>query len=119
MRVTYGHVIAIKNGDKIARKPKKRILGFRLSKSKLRKLLSSVKIGVKSKTMYETSEIHPFLFCPKCGCKSDFGTGNLTSYPEHWEKFHCTRCKNIVGYIDNSPFIHALECAENDYDPTF
>jgi hypothetical protein len=71
-------------------------------------------------TMYERREFTPHgAFCPKCGHKGYHGRGNMTTYPEHWEYFHCNRCYNIVGYIDNSAFIHALECADNNYDPIF
>ena len=106
-------------GCKIPRKVKKRLLGIRLNKSKLKKLLKIVTLGEPIRTMYERRKIYPFSFCPKCGCKNYVGSGNLTSHPEHWENFRCLRCNNIVGYIDNSPFIHALECADNNYDPTF
>lgn len=106
-------------GDKIPRKAKKIILGKRMTKSKLKKLLKTVKLGEPIRTMYERREILPFVFCPKCGCTKYKGSGNLTCYPEHWEKFNCIRCNNLVGYIDNSPFIHALECADDNYDPSF
>ena len=49
----------------------------------------------------------------------DSRTQIQTMYPEHWEFFHCARCGNVVGYIDNSPFIHALECKDDDYNPVF
>ena len=119
MRVKSKHYQALVDGDKLPRKIKKRLLGTMMSKSKLERLLKSVKLGDPIKTMYERREILPFSFCPKCGCQGYKGSGNLTSYPEHWEKFNCIRCNNLVGYIDNSPFIHALECADNDYDPSF
>jgi hypothetical protein len=105
--------------DKFPRKLKKKILGRLLSKTQLKKLLSQVKLGEPIRTMYDRRSISPYAFCPKCGCRHYYGTGNLTCYPEHWERFHCLRCNNIVGYIDNSPFIHALECADDNYDPTF
>lgn len=115
----HSHFITIAEGGKLSRKVKKQVLGSRLNKKKLNKLLASVTLGDPIKTMYERRKILPFAFYPKCGCTDYIGSGNLTSYPEHWEKFKCIRCNNLVGYIDNSPFIHALECADNDYDPSF
>ena len=105
--------------ERLPRKLKKRFLGKKMSRNKLRKLLDSVVIHDTADTMYDYPDIHPYAFCPNCGCKASYGSGNKTSYPEHWEYFYCIRCNNVVGYIDNSPFIHALECKGNDYDPTF
>lgn len=119
MKVKYQHYIFLQEGSKISRKAKKAILGKRMSSGKINKLLKTVELGEPITTMYERREIFPFSFCPKCGCKDYFGSGNMTSYPEHWEEFKCLRCKNLVGYIDNSPFIHALECKYNNYDPSF
>jgi len=110
---------AIRNGDKLPRKVKKQILGLRMSGAKLRRLLNSVEIISTAKTMYEAPEIKPYTFCPHCGCTGMRGTGNKTSYPEWWEYFYCIRCNKVVGYIDNSAFIHALECSDNGYDPVF
>lgn len=104
---------------RIPRKLKKRIYGRRINKSKLKRLLEIVELGEPIKTMYEVRDIKPFIFCPNCGCENYQGTGNLTSYPEHWERFHCIRCHRVVGYIDNSQFIHALECSDNNYNPEF
>ena len=120
MKINYLKVYdAINNDEKLPRKVKKRILGIKLNKNKLRKLLNSVEIIKSASTMYENPIIKPYAFCPKCGCVEMKGTGNLSAYPEHWEYFHCLRCNYIVAYIDNSPFIHALEAYEYDYDPTF
>lgn len=93
---------------KIPRKIKKQLLGRKLTKSKLSKLLKVMTTeGVK--TMYERPKITPYDFCPKCGCQHYFGTGNMTTYPEHYEIFRCLRCNNEVGMIDNSPFYHVLQ----------
>ena len=108
---------AIRNREKLPRRVKKHILGKRMSQGKLNKLLKSVEIISSADTMFDVPEIKPYPFCPKCGCTGMHGTGNMTSYPEHWERFHCVRCDNVVAYIDNSPFIHALE--SEDYDPIF
>lgn len=109
--------IAIQWGEKLPRKTKKYFLGKRMSRSKLQRLLKKVEVVKSANTMYDNPVIKPYSFCPKCGCTEMRGTGNKSCYPEHWEYFHCIRCGNIVGYIDNSPFIHALEC--ENYDPTF
>ena len=84
--------LGILDREKLPRKIKKYILGRKLNKSKLRKLLSSVVVKESCKTMYERPVVEPYLFCPKCGCKDYIGTGNRTDYPEHWEYFHCIRC---------------------------
>lgn len=113
MSIPYYNHFGIK---RLPRKLKKRILGKKISKSKIRKLLSVVKI------IYHKdgeSEIYPNEFCPHCGCTITFGTGNNVPYPEWWEYYYCARCGAIVGYIDNSPFIHALECKHNNYNPVF
>lgn len=109
---------ALANGEKIPRKQKKLILGKKLSGNKIRNLLKMVTLGNPITTMYERRQILPFAFCPKCGCKEYRGSGNLSTYPEHWEMFNCLRCHNLVGYIDNSPFIHVLECPDS-HDPSF
>jgi transcription initiation factor IIE alpha subunit len=114
----WNHINYFYNGN-IPRKHKKAILGFKLSKNKIRKLLKTVKLGDEIKSIFEEREIKPFMFCPKCGCKGFAGAGNMAQYPEHWEKFNCIRCGTLVGYIDNSPFVHALECPDNNYDPSF
>lgn len=120
MKINYSKVYrAIHLSHKLPRKVKKRLFGLKMSKAELNRLLKSVEIISPAKTMYETPEIKPYMFCPHCGCISMRGSGNLTSYPEHWEYYYCNRCNKVVGYIDNSPFIHALECSDNNYDPVF
>lgn len=107
--------IAILNGDKLPRKIKKQLLGKRMSKAKLRRLVASVVIEDKATTMYEGAVILPYAFCPKCGCRDSRGSGNWAEYPEHWENFYCIRCNNIVAQVDNSPLIHCLEVENNDF----
>jgi hypothetical protein len=100
---------ALRWRDKLPRKIKKAILGKRMKRSKLKKLLKSVTVSDIAQTMYGRPNIHPHAFCPKCGNEGYVGTGNMTTYPEHWEDFHCTRCYSVVATIDNSPFHHVLE----------
>lgn len=100
---------AMCEGDKVPRKWKKKVLGKRLGSGTLSVLLSKVKVISSAKTMYETPKVEPYMFCPKCGCTQDYGTGNMTTYPEHWEIFKCLRCRSVVGGIDNSPFYHVLQ----------
>lgn len=96
-------------GGKIPRKLKKKILGKKMKRSVLRKMLKEYTLGKPVKTMYESVECSHGLFCPNCGERGMAGTGNMTSYPEHWENFYCLRCRTQVAYIDNSPFVHILE----------
>lgn len=102
-------------GGKIPRKIKKSVLGYKMRRGDLRKLLDSVTFGEPIKTMFERPNISPHIFCPHCGETRYVGTGNKTSYPEHWEYFHCLRCRKVVGVIDNSPFYHALQFKEFNY----
>lgn len=107
-------------GGRIPRKIKKSVLGDKISSCRLKRMLKETKPLDPIQTMYERREFTPHGdFCPNCGCVGYVGTGNKTSYPEHWEEFNCIRCRKTVGYIDNSPFIHALECSDNNYDPVF
>ena len=108
------------SGGNIPRKIKKKMLGYRVSGCKLRCMLKETKVGEPIRTMYERVKFTPYgSFCPHCGERSYVGNGNRAEYPEHWEYFHCVRCRKTVGYIDNSPFVHALECRDNNYDPVF
>lgn len=105
-------------GGRIPRKIKKQELGYRISSCKLRRMLKETKPLEPIVTMYERREFTPHgAFCPNCGEKKYVGCGNRASYPEHWEDFECVRCRKTVGYIDNSPFIHTLECPPH-YNPT-
>ncbi len=119
MRYRYKYAAKLYEGEKISRKSKKYFLGKRLGKSKLQKLLDSVEIIESATNMYHGPIIKPYEFCPFCGSTGTRGTGNLTVYPEHWEYFHCVRCNKVVGYIDNSAYVSALECKEFGYDPIF
>lgn len=107
-----------RDGGRIPRRVKKKVLGRKKRRRDLRKMLSETRLGEPIKTMFERRVIEPHgMFCPTCGESNYVGTGNRAEYPEHWEYFHCLRCRRVVGYIDNSPFVHALEC--EDYNPVF
>lgn len=111
MKINYNKAYnALFYREKLPRKVKKHLIGKRISNCKLKRLLKSVENVKGADTMYDTPIIKPYPFCPKCGCTNMWGTGNKTGHPEHWEHFYCTRCNNLVAIIDNSPFIHALEC---------
>lgn len=109
MKIKYQHYIALEDRESLPRKTKKAILGLRMSKSALKRLIKSVKVGEPIITMYERPNITPYLFCPDCGCTDTYGSGNKSYYPEHWEEFRCLRCHSVTAYIDNSPYIHKLE----------
>lgn len=110
---------ALYNGEKLPRKVKKHLLGKRISSSKLKFMLKDLALIEPSITMYERPIFNIPYFCPKCGCTKSRSTGNMTSYPEHWEYFYCVRCNFKVGVIDNSPFIHCFEYKEFDYEIQF
>lgn len=102
---------ALAHSKKVPRKAKKAVLGYRMSSSKLKRLLKQVVVVKSARTMYERPKILPYAFCPKCGCEHVYGTGNMESYPEHFEYFNCLRCMYLVGMIENSPFYHVLQFA--------
>jgi DNA-directed RNA polymerase subunit RPC12/RpoP len=102
---------AMCEGEKVPRKWKKKVLGRKVGKQNLTRLLKTVVVLSNAKTMYESPKIEPYAFCPNCGCTQDYGTGNMTTYPEHWEIFRCLRCRSTVGAIDNSPYYHVLQFA--------
>ena len=81
-----------------------------MSKKDLKELLKTVKVIKSAETMFDKPIIEPYMFCPECGCREMESFGNKVFYPEHYEKFYYVGCENLVAYIDNSPFIHALEC---------
>jgi ribosomal protein S27AE len=103
----------IKSGNKVSRKTKKQFLGKRPGKANLNKLLKNVQI-IPNKYP-QSSTILPYPFCPKCGCTETRNTGNMAEHPELWVRTYCLRCGFLVGEADNSPFVHALECWEFDY----
>jgi hypothetical protein len=109
MKLKYAHFLAMGHNQKVPRKAKRLLVGIRMSKSALNRKLKNLSLVRPCKTMYERTEFNQELFCPKCGCEHYHGTGNMTSYPEHWEYFYCLRCHYRVAWIDNSPFIHVLE----------
>lgn len=39
--------------------------------------------------------------CPKCGYRSLKSTGNMVSYPEHFERWHCGGCGFLMKVSDN------------------
>ena len=47
--------------------------------------------------------------CPKCKCKDVETTGNLETYPDHYESFNCVNCGWLVGLVDNSPYVSCYE----------
>jgi len=105
--------------EKLPRKLKKQILGNRVNKTKLRKMLDAVVIYKAAKTCYEGPTMNCDPFCPHCGCDAVRCINHYAEYPEMWIEDRCLRCDAVVGYIDNSPYVHALECKEDEYDPTF
>lgn len=101
-------------GWKMPRKAKKYLIGTKMSRNKLRKLLNSVVIIPQ--TYPASSSISPHPFCPKCGCVAVIHGGNLVEYPEVYIRDNCARCYHLVGMADNSPYYHALEFKHSEYN---
>lgn len=97
----------LQNGEKIPRKAKKAILGYKMSKTKLKYRISKVEIIKHIKTIYDGFGLSD-AFCPKCGCEYYSSSGNRVKYPELWETYYCLRCGAIVAEADNSPYWHVL-----------
>lgn len=100
---------------KMPRKMKKAVLGRRLTSSQLRRLIKTV-VVIPANNGYDSAEVLPYHFCPKCGCRNVWMGDNKAGYPERWMSGYCLRCGNHVIESDNSPFYHALECADNNYE---
>lgn len=94
---------------------KKALMGLRMTSSKLRRLIKTVVI-IPSTNAWDSREILPKEFCPKCGCDWVMFVDHGVEYPERWVSGYCARCGNHVVESDNSPFYHALECADNNYE---
>lgn len=97
----------------LSRKTKKAVIGKKMSKVKLRKRLKAV---VVTQSQEYQGKILSDRFCPKCGCDQCKSTGNMAEYPEIWEQEHCMRCGFLVSQADNSPYYHALEFPEYNYE---
>ena len=98
------------DGEKIPRKLKKELLGPRWSKSKIRKMIKSLKVNYRRPDQRHLAAIIlPFEFCPYCGCTETFGVDHEISYPDVWIESFCLRCREKVGEADNSTFSHVLE----------
>lgn len=93
--------------EKLPRKLKKKLLGLRLSQTKIRALLKNIKVTPASGS--NSTIVEPYPFCPKCGCTAIRFSGNRVPYPERWDSGYCVRCGNHVVESDNSPYYHVLE----------
>ncbi|MEV2911439.1 hypothetical protein ABNF65_23245 [Paenibacillus larvae] len=98
--------------QRVSRKTKKAILGRKLNKREMKKRLANV---VVSKNKYPMEATISDRFCPKCGCEKTRSTENMAGYPDLWVRVYCLRCGFLVEQADNSPFYHALEYPEYDY----
>jgi predicted nucleic-acid-binding Zn-ribbon protein len=119
LRFYYGkHYGSIKT---VSRKTKKAIIGTKMKKKHLKSLINSVEI-IEQHEYYGT-EIYPYQFCPKCGCKDTRSSGSMAEYPERWERIYCLRCGYLVCESDNSPYVHVLQlmCGseKDEFDPKY
>lgn len=99
--------------EKMPRKQKKAWLGYRMTSSKLRRLIKTV-VVIPAKNGHDSAEILPYEFCPKCGCTWVMFNPNRAGYPERWISGYCARCGNHVVESDNSPFYHTLEFDDHE-----
>ena len=107
MRIKEKHYDTLYHKGKLPRKIKKNLLGLKISKSELKRLLKyTIIINHKNP---KAATIWPYEYCPWCGCQGTISSGNKTSYPELWVDQFCIRCGAVVGWADNSPFYHVLE----------
>lgn len=93
----HKYFLRLKYGEKVPRKAKLAILGRKLSKCELRRMITEFNPEENAR------------FCPVCGCYITWQTGNMASYPERWVKEYCLRCQSLVCVSDNSPYVHVLE----------
>lgn len=84
-------------GDKIPRWAKKQILGYKSSKTEIRRKI----------VLYKAGKGNPC--CPDCGCEVNNREDHWVAYPEIWVDYYCLRCGKKVAYEDNSPYIHVLD----------
>ena len=57
--------------------------------------------------------ISPYPFCPRCGCKySQEEEHDEMEYPDQWTEWFCSKCGYLVAEVDNSPYIHCLQCLD-------
>lgn len=84
-------------GEKIPRWAKVQILGYKCSKTEIRRKIK----------LYYQGKGEPC--CPYCGCEITDPDNHHVGYPEVWIDHHCLRCGKIVACEDNSPYTHVLD----------
>jgi len=104
----YHFAAAIGEGERVPRKIKKKILGSKLSKNKIRKKISKLEIKIYTYFDGHTVPYTEEEFCPKCGCEEHYSSGEMAEYPETWIRHYCLRCGTLVEEADNSAMIHEL-----------
>ena len=94
------------DGIKLSRREKKWYLGKKLTKSKIRRKLETLKVvHHKYPEQYEFPDGQ---FCPNCGCERTRTVYHYVEYPEVWWQEFCARCGLEVGGQDNSAYAHVL-----------
>lgn len=96
-KATWSEYRMIVAGNKIPRKSKKRVIGTRISRKKLREEINK---GILD-------------HCPKCRHWLVVRTtGNMVAYPEVWEYNYCANCGLIISGADNSYPVDLIQAAE-------
>lgn len=84
------------NGERLSRKEKKRVLGTKVSRNRIRKEV-------------EAGEL---FHCPKCRHILRIrSTGNMVAYPEWWEYWYCGHCGLTTSGADNCKPVSLLSAA--------
>lgn len=112
MKIKEKHLIVFYCGGYVPRKIRRRILGHKVTKKKLKQMLSSLII---TRHPYPKESELSDEFCPKCGCKSLIYYSYEVPYPEVWSELICGRCGFVVGCADNSPFVWTVDDDEGDF----
>ena len=94
----------IGDGLRISRKAKKKILGVRISKNKLRLKIRQLKFDKDGEPNND--------FCANCGCGISRQSEQMAQYPDCYIIWYCIRCGSQTGSMDNSRYVSELEKIE-------
>jgi hypothetical protein len=109
----YGIFRYIKAGSRLPRKIKKCVLGYRMSKTQIKKHYNNSVLFVHQ---YQSStSLSVDVICPECGCYWTITENHGAEYPEVYITEYCARCHCLIGSADNSPTYLFYECDDNEF----